>query len=106
MRRFFRLSLRELALIMTAICAALGAYSLGKDRGRHLGYHESRDRFNLILQANAENVDSWDHIGHLLRAEPGMQITGEQPMGDERLRAYREQIKPGVKWSEVAEEFR
>lgn len=94
--------LSHLFLLVTGICTTLGAYSLGRDHGRHLGYQEREDHFNSILQANASYPGTWLQIGHLIHEYPDTSITAQEAAKTEALwQEYRKEIKPGMLWSEI-----
>lgn len=89
-------TLREVFLVITAICLGLGGYRLGSIRAEkawHLhGYAEAEDHYQVMLSSYAECKQTWDEIGTLWREYPNMTIIGssfaETPATDEQWKAF------------------
>lgn len=95
-------NLPQLFIFITVICLILGSYSLGVNKGRYLGYHEAKDHYDVILQANAKYPQNWYDIGELLR-KGRVGMVKDDPM-DTMTEAgeYKSQIS-GIRWTEICE---
>lgn len=91
----FRFTTRELILLVTIICVALGGYQLGHHKGKrywHLkGYAEAEDHYIIMLQEHAKKKQVWDMLGDIWRKPSRMTILGAPLETEKEWRQYVQQ---------------
>lgn len=80
-----KFTLRELSLLVLAVCFMFGGFALGRRSGelewRKSGYLEAQDHYRVILGCYAKEREAWRQLGELWREYPNTNIIADEPFG-------------------------